>query len=107
MVKIKVLAINLDYTLAMNSPNFGDAQERNIDYGKYVEKLISITHSPKKMKLKKKILSDRVEVYPTSSANRILFIFDALKLAREIFKNHQIDLVYLVLHPYSLRLNAI
>ena len=93
MVKIKVLAINLDYTLAMNSPNFGDAQERNIDYGKYVEKLISITHSPKKMKLKKKILSDRVEVYPTSSANRILFIFDALKLAREIFKNHQIDLV--------------
>jgi len=90
---LKILTINLDYTLAMDSPDFGDAQERNIDYGKYVEKIISITHSRKKMGLKKKILSDQVEIYPTSSTNPIFFIFDALKLSREIFFDHKIDLV--------------
>ncbi len=36
---LEILTINIDYTLAMNSPDFGDAQERNILYGKYVDKI--------------------------------------------------------------------
>lgn len=90
---LKILTINLDYTLAMDSPDFGDAQQRNIDYGQYVKKIISITHSPKRMGLKKKVLSDEVVIYPTSSTNPIFFIFDALRLSREIFFDHKIDLV--------------
>ncbi len=90
---MKVLTINIDYTLAMDSPNLGDAQERNIEYGEYVDKIISITHSRKKMMLRRKKLSDRVEIYPTSSKSPYFFIFDALKAAREVFLDHKIDLV--------------
>jgi len=90
---LKILTINLDYTLAMNKPAFGDAQERNIAYGEYVDKIISITHSPRRLKLRHKKLSETVEVFPTSSIHPVFFLFDALKIARRIFKEHQIDLV--------------
>ena len=90
---LKIVTINIDYTLAMDSPNFGDAQERNILYGKYVNKIFSITHSPKKMKLKNKKLSEQVEIFPTSSIKPHFFLFDALNIARLIFINHKIDLV--------------
>ncbi len=62
---LKILTINLDYTLAMDKPEFGDAQERNIAYGKYIDKIISITHSPRRLKLNHKKLSEEVEVFPT------------------------------------------
>ena len=90
---LEILTINIDYTLAMNSPDFGDAQERNILYGKYVDKIFSITHSPKKLGLKNKKLSEQVEIFPTSSIKPHFFLFDALKIARVIFVNHKIDLV--------------
>ena len=90
---LKILTINIDYTLAMNKPAFGDAQERNIAYGKYVDKIISITHSPGRLGLKHKKLSEAVEIFPTSSVHPVFFLFDALRIARRIFKEHQIDLV--------------
>ncbi len=90
---LKILTINLDYTLAMDKPNLGDVQERNIEYGQYVDKIISVTHSPKRMMLRRKKLSEKVEIYPTSSKSPYFFIFDALKAAREVFLDHQIDLV--------------
>lgn len=90
---LKIVTINLDYTLAMDAPKFGDAQQRNIDYGKYVDKIISITHTPRRMKLTNKKLSDHVEIFPTSSIHPIFFLFDALRIARHIFKNDKIDLV--------------
>jgi len=90
---LKILTINIDYTLAMNLPDFGDAQERNILYGKYVNKIFSITHSPKKLRLKDKKLSEEVEIFPTSSVKPHFFLFDALKIARIIFISHKIDLV--------------
>jgi len=90
---LKILTINLDYTLAMDLPDFGDAQQRNIAYGQYVEKIISITHSPRKLGLKHKKLSNRVEIFPSSSKSPIFFIFDAFQLARQIFVNYRMDLV--------------
>jgi len=90
---LEILTINIDYTLAMNLPDFGDAQERNILYGRYVDKIFSITHSPKKLGLKNKKLSEQVEIFPTSSIKPHFFLFDALKIARVIFVNHKIDLV--------------
>ncbi len=90
---LKILTINLDYTLAMDLPDFGDAQERNIEYGQYVDKIVSITHSPKRMMLRRKKLSEKVEIYPTSSKSPYFFIFDALRVSHEVFIDHQIDLV--------------
>ena len=90
---LKILTINLDYTLAMDQPDFGDAQQRNIAYGQYVKKIISITHSSKKLGLRHKKLSAQVEIFPTSSIAPYFFLFDALKIAKRIFKKHQIDLV--------------
>ena len=90
---LKILTINLDYTLAMDWPDFGDAQQRNIAYGQYVEKIFSITHSPRKLGLKHKKLSEEVEIFPSSSKSPLFFIFDAFQLARQIFVNYQIDLV--------------
>jgi len=90
---LKILTINLDYTLAMDTPNFGDAQQRNIDYGQYVRKIISITHSPQKLGLKHKKLSEQVEIFPTSSKSPFFFIFDVFQLSRKIFTDNQIDLV--------------
>jgi len=90
---LRILAINLDYTLAMDSPDFGDAQQRNILYGQHVEKIFSITHSRKKMGLKRKKLSEAVEVFPTSSVNPIFFIFDAINVARTILVTEKIDLI--------------
>jgi len=90
---LKILTINLDYTLAVDKPAFGDAQERNIAYGKYVDKIISITHSPRKLGLKRKKLSEEVEIFPSSSRSPLFFIFDAFQLARQIFVNYQMDLV--------------
>ncbi len=90
---LKILTINLDYTLAMDSPDFGDAQQRNIAYGQYVEKIISITHSPRKLGLKHKKLSDQVEIFPSSSKNPLFFLFDAFQLTRQIFVNYRMDLV--------------
>jgi len=90
---LKILTVNIDYTLAMNKPKFGDAQERNIAYGRYVDKIISITHSPKRLKLKYKKLSEAVEIFPTSSIHPVFFMFDAIKIAKKVFTEHQIDLV--------------
>ena len=91
--KLKVLTINIDYTLAMEKPTFGDAQQRNADYGKKIEKLISITHSHRKRGLSSKKLSENVIVYPTSSVTPLFFIFDALKIAKKVFAQEKIDLV--------------
>lgn len=90
---LKILAINLDYTLAMDSPDFGDAQERNIAYGRYVKKIFSITHSPRYLGLKNKKLSEEVEIFPTSSSKPYFFLFDALRIAKLIFIENKIDLI--------------
>jgi glycosyltransferase involved in cell wall biosynthesis len=89
----KILTISWDPTLAMDNPKFGDVQARNIEYGKKVVAIHSITYSKKKLKLKNKQLSKNVFVYPTNSMRPITFLFGAWKLAKEICKNNEIDLV--------------
>ena len=44
-------------------PDFGDVQKRNIEYGKYVGEIHSITYSKKQSNLKDKKLSENVFVY--------------------------------------------
>lgn len=89
----KILTISWDPTLAMAKPTFGDVQRRNIEYGKYVEAIQSITYSSKNLGLKQKQLSENVFVYPTNSANRVTFLFKAWKIAKGICLKQKIDLV--------------
>ncbi|PIR06994.1 MAG: hypothetical protein COV55_01040 [Candidatus Komeilibacteria bacterium CG11_big_fil_rev_8_21_14_0_20_36_20] len=90
---INILTVSWDPTLAMNQPDFGDAQIRNIEYGKYVNSIHSITYAKKSLNLKNKKLSHNVFVYPTNSANQINFLWDAWKIAKNICLQNKIDLV--------------
>jgi glycosyltransferase involved in cell wall biosynthesis len=92
-IPYKILTISWDPTLAMDNPDFGDAQERNIEYGKGVEEIHSITHSKKSLGLGNKQLSDNVFVYPTNSKNQISFLFDAWKIAKRVCRENEIGLV--------------
>ncbi len=88
-----ILTISWDATLAMDKPDFGDAQKRNIKYGQHVQNLYSITYSKKNLNLKNKQLSENVFVYPTNSKNQLSFVSDAYKIAKEIIKENKIDMV--------------
>ena len=88
-----ILTISWDPTLAMDKPDFGDAQKRNIEYGQHVQNIHSITYSKQSLKLKDKQLSDNVFVYPTNSKNQLIFVSDAYKIASKIIEKHKIDMV--------------
>ncbi len=88
-----ILTISWDPTLAMDSPDFGDVQKRNIAYGQNVANLFSVTYSKKSQKLINKKLSDNVFVFPTNSSNPISFVWDAWALAKDICQKNEIDLV--------------
>lgn len=95
MLKIpyNILTISWDPTLAMDNPDFGDVQKRNIVYGKYVQNIYSVTYNKKALNLKDKKLSDNVYVYPTNSANQITFLREAYNIASQICQKRKIDLV--------------
>jgi len=90
---IKILTISWDSNLAMNNPIFGDVQERNIAYGKYVSAIHSITYTKKTENLTNRTLSDNVFVYSTQSKNPLAFLLDSYCLAKKICLTNKIDLV--------------
>jgi len=96
--KMNVLAIAWDYTSAMDKDNedhkiIGDTQARMVEYAKHLSKFFIITYSPKYLGLKTKKLSEKVTVYPTSSFSRFSFIYDEIKIASNIIKKEEIDLI--------------
>ncbi|MBI3633102.1 MAG: glycosyltransferase, partial [Candidatus Vogelbacteria bacterium] len=54
---------------------------RQVRYGTMLERLDIIVFSPRKNSLAKKSLSNNVYVYPTNSFSRLLYVFDAIRLA--------------------------
>ena len=98
-LKINVMTISWDPTLAMDSPAFGDVQKRNIEYGKYVKNIFSVTYSPHARHLQEKKLSENVFVFPTNSKNQFCFLFDAWKIAHRICAQNKIDL-FLTQDPF-------
>lgn len=62
-------------------------RQRQIEYGKLFEELHLIVFTPEGGKFKAQKLSDNVFLYPTKSKIRIFYIFDFIKIIREILKN--------------------
>lgn len=93
-IKMNVLAISLDSTLAMGKDKvIGDSQDRQILYGKYLTNLFLIVRPPKGIKLTVKKLSESVTVYTTSSRNMLFFVWGAYRIGKKICKEKKIDLV--------------
>lgn len=83
---MKVLFVGNDRSI-LTGEN-GDARERMKAYAKYFDKLFIIIFSLKKDHLQS-IIEENLEVYPTNSSTRWLFLFGALKIIR----NLKVDLV--------------
>ncbi len=90
---LKILTISKDVNLAMDDQKLGDVQQRNVEYGKFVRAIHSVTYSSKKQNLPNKVLGDNVFIFPTNSINRIFFLWDSWKIASKICQQHKIDLV--------------
>ena len=83
---MKVIFIGND-TSILTGKN-GDARERQIEYAKYFDNLTIIIFSLKNDNLKEEKIGN-LEIYPTNSLNRWLFIIDSLKIIRRL----KIDLI--------------
>lgn len=72
-LNLKILTISKDANLAMDEQKLGDVQQRNVEYGKFVKAIYSVTYSAKKQNLPNKTLGDNVFIFPTNSMNRMFF----------------------------------
>lgn len=88
---MKILSISTDrHILSQNS----SVSKRQIDYGSLFEEVNIIVFSLKKHHPAKDFsLSENVHVYPTNSRNKIMFIFDGLKIGTKIMKEKKIDII--------------
>lgn len=83
---MKVIFIGND-TSILTGTN-GDSRLRQIEYAKYFDALSIIIFSLKQDNLKEETIGN-LRIIPTNSANRWLYVFDSLK----IIKNLQVDLI--------------
>lgn len=91
---LNVLLISLDSTLAVDEDNVaGDAKGRHIEYAKHLENLYIVVKTSKIIKRKVKKFKDNLFIYPTSSLNRYLFLYNTYNLASKICKENRIDLI--------------
>lgn len=89
---MNILNIGTDKTL-VGGKRLGDAIERHRKYGEAVDHLDIIVYTDKKEDLKEFFISDKVIGYPTNSCCKPWFIFDAVKIFKQINNKHKIDLV--------------
>jgi len=91
---MNALAIGMGSALAMEPERvIGDAQERQVQYSKYLSHFFIVVNSKRGMKLKVRQLSDRVIVYPTNSRNMLFFVWDAYRICKKIYQETPIDVV--------------
>ena len=88
---MNVLMISIGPSIILNEG--GGAAFRHKIYANNIGKLFIVVSSFKEQNLKETSLSDNLTVYPTHSKNKVLFLFDAIKIARTIIKTSSIDLI--------------
>lgn len=72
----------------------GDAIERHIKYGSFVDHLDIIVYTGKRDHLVQDFkTSENVTGHPTNSLSKILFFFDAIKIFEKIHQAHPVDIV--------------
>lgn len=87
---MNILVISLDKGL-LGRGQLGDVIERHREYGKHVESLDIIVFS--KSGYSPYAISENVSAFPTNSFFKFLYIKDAMKIARSLFKIKHYDLI--------------
>ncbi|HEC23608.1 MAG TPA: hypothetical protein ENI95_11915, partial [Chloroflexi bacterium] len=72
---------------------WGDTRERHLEYAERVAHLHMIAYSPRSRDLKQTALSDHLTVYPTRSATRPAFLWDAYRIGARICRAHPINMI--------------
>ena len=80
---MKILSIGLDKKIFKKN---SESQQRQIKYGKFFEQTHIIVFTKKGFLAEK--ISDNVWVWPTNSKNKFFYIFDAIKIGKEIIIKH-------------------
>jgi glycosyltransferase involved in cell wall biosynthesis len=72
---------------------WGDTRERHLEYAERIRHLHMVGYSPRRRDLHQTALSDHLTFYPTRSATRPGFIWDAYRIGTRICRQHHIDVI--------------
>lgn len=72
---------------------WGDTRERHLEYAERIAHLHLVGYSPRSRNLQTTSLSERLTVYPTRSATRPHFLWDAYRIGVQVIRQHPIDLI--------------
>ncbi len=86
---MRILMISLDRTL-LGTDYSGDVLERHQEYAEKAGSLDIIIMSKKRFKRRK--ISPQLTIYPTNSSTKLKYIFDAFRIAKEIYWPDKFDL---------------
>ncbi len=78
---MKIISIGTDRKIFEEN---SAVKKRQIEYGKYFDELYIIVFSLKNQNLKSYKLSNNVWAYPTNSKNKLLYIWDAFKISKNL-----------------------
>jgi len=91
---VNLLAIGLDESIAKGPEGAsGDAYQRQLKYASILESYHIIVRTLNKANRIPIQLADNFWVYPTGSASKISFIWDAAKIGSQICRNNKIDVI--------------
>ncbi len=85
---MKILSIGSDRKLFEDG---SAVQSRLLEYGRLVDELHVIVFAKRSAGLKPEAFSNNIFLYPTNSANRLMYIFDALRISKRIHTKYQIS----------------
>ena len=91
---VNLLAIGLDETIAKGPKEAsGDAYQRQLKYASVLESYHIIVRTLDRANKTPIQLADNFWVYPTGSANKISFVWDAIRIGSQICEGRQIDVI--------------
>lgn len=91
---MNILGICWDYSWMNTDKSKGDFETRELIYASYLDKLIRIVYTNKNNPIEKfKKLSSNIRIVQTNSINKLSFIFDALRIGKQIIYKEKIDLI--------------
>lgn len=90
---VSLLGIGVDYMFLIKDPTRGDMWERQLLYAKMIKKGYLVLYSPKKLGLKETRIADNLIAIPTNSRTRFHFIWDALRIAKQLCEKEHFDVI--------------
>jgi len=90
---VNVLGISLDRTLLEEGPVIGESAWRQRQYAGALDRLWYVVYSPRRDGRAPRTLAENLEVYPSASAARFTFPWDAYRIGRAIARRERVDLI--------------